>query len=85
VEDRRGSYLIFVGKPEGNGRLGETSSRREDNIKMDLREMIWEILNWIGLAWDRDSWRAVGNMAVKLRFPLHEGNFLSSGGNFIFE
>ena len=61
--------MILVGKPEGNGRLGGTSSKRGDNIKMDLREMVWEELNWVGLAWDRDKWRAVGVMAVKLRFP----------------
>ena len=61
--------MILVGKLERNGRLGGTSSIREDNIKMDLREIIWEGLNCIGLAWDRDKWRIVGNVAVKLGFP----------------
>ena len=61
--------MILVGKSEGNGQLGGTNSKWEDNIKMDLREMIWEGLNWIGLARDRDKWRFVGNMAEKLRVP----------------
>ena len=40
VEDRSGSYMVLVVKPEGNGRLGGTSSSSEDNIKMDLREIL---------------------------------------------
>jgi hypothetical protein len=30
-----------------------------DNIKMDLREIRWDIMDWIELAQDRDQWRAV--------------------------
>jgi hypothetical protein len=39
------------------------------NIKMDLREMGWDGLNWIDLAQDRDQWRALVNMVMNLRVP----------------
>jgi hypothetical protein len=35
----RGVYRVLVGKPEGNGPLGRTRRRWEDNIKMDLQEV----------------------------------------------
>jgi hypothetical protein len=31
----------------------------EDNIKMDLREIGWDGMDWIDLAQDRDVWRAL--------------------------
>jgi hypothetical protein len=40
-----------------------------DNIKIDLREMGWVGMDWIHLAQDRDQWRALMNMAKKLRVP----------------
>jgi hypothetical protein len=38
---RRNAYMILVGKPEGKRPLGIPRHRREDNIKMDLREIGW--------------------------------------------
>jgi hypothetical protein len=35
-----------------------------DNIKIDLGEMGWGGVDWIGLAQDRDRWRALVNAAV---------------------
>jgi hypothetical protein len=43
--------------------------RWEDNIKMDLREIGWEGVDWMHLAWDRDHWRAVVNTIMNLRVP----------------
>ena len=37
--ERRGVYRALVGKYEGKRPLGKPSRRREDNIKMDLREV----------------------------------------------
>jgi hypothetical protein len=51
----------LVGKPEGWRPLGRLSHRWEDNIKTDLREVEWGSVDWIDLAQDRDSWRAVVN------------------------
>jgi hypothetical protein len=39
------------------------------NIKMDLREIGWEGMDWIDLAQDRDQWRAVVNTVMNLRVP----------------
>jgi hypothetical protein len=40
-----------------------------DNIKMDLREIMWGGMGWINLAQDRDWWRALVNTVMKLRVP----------------
>jgi hypothetical protein len=37
--ESRGAYRVLVGKPEGRRQLSETRLRREDNIKMGLREV----------------------------------------------
>jgi hypothetical protein len=39
MEERRGAYRVFVGKPEGNKPLGRPVPMWEDNIKMDLQEV----------------------------------------------
>jgi len=39
MRERRGVYMLLVGKPEGERPLGRHSSRLEDNIKMDLQEL----------------------------------------------
>jgi hypothetical protein len=50
---RMGAECIweFGGKPKGKRPLGEPTRRREDNIKMDLREIGW--VAWTGLIWLR--------------------------------
>jgi hypothetical protein len=40
-----------------------------ENIKMDLREIRWDGINWIDLAQDRDQWRALVNTVMNLRVP----------------
>jgi hypothetical protein len=40
-----------------------------DNIKMDLREIRWDGVDWIDLAQDRDQWRALVNTVLNLRVP----------------
>jgi hypothetical protein len=68
VGKRRGAYKILVGKPEGKRPLGRPKRRWEDDIKMDLKEVGWD-MNWIDQAQDRDRWQAVVNGAMKLRVP----------------
>jgi hypothetical protein len=41
---------MLVRKPEGKRPLGRPARRWVDNIPMDLREMEWGDMNWIGLA-----------------------------------
>jgi hypothetical protein len=62
-------HIGFWWGPEGKRRLGRPRRRREDNIRMDLREMGWGGMNWIDLAQDRGQWRAVVNTVINLRVP----------------
>jgi hypothetical protein len=65
----RGAYNILVGWPEGRRPLGRPRRRWEDNIKMDLREIGFEDVDWIHWAHDRDRWRALVNTVMNLRVP----------------
>jgi hypothetical protein len=38
-------------------------------IKMDLREIGWDGVDWIDIAQDRDQWRALVNTVLNLRVP----------------
>jgi hypothetical protein len=69
MEEGRGVNRILVGRPKGKRPLGRPRHRCEDNIKMDLREIWINGVNWIWLAEDRIQWRAFVNIVVKLRFP----------------
>jgi hypothetical protein len=57
-----------VGKPEWRP-LKRTRHRWEDNIKMDLRGIRWDSMDWIHLAEDRDQWRALMSMVMNLLIP----------------
>jgi hypothetical protein len=63
----RNVYKVLVGKPEGKRLLGRPRRRWEDGIRMDLREIGWESVEWIYLAQDRDRWRTVVNALMNLR------------------
>jgi hypothetical protein len=67
--EKRNAYGIMVGKPEGKVRLGGSRCRWVDNIKIDLGEVGWGGVDWIGLAKDRNRWRAVVNSVLNLRVP----------------
>jgi hypothetical protein len=51
---RRGLYRILVGKSEGKRPFGRPGRRWEDNIKMDLKEVGCEVMDWVELAEDRE-------------------------------
>jgi hypothetical protein len=65
----RGAYNILAGRPEERRPLGRPRHRWEDNIKIDLREIGFGNVDWIHLAQDRDSWRAIVNTVMNLRVP----------------
>jgi hypothetical protein len=65
----RGAYNILVGRPEGRRPLGRPRRRREDNIKMDLREIGFGDVDSFHWAQDRDRWRALVNTVMNLRVP----------------
>jgi hypothetical protein len=58
---------ILVGMPEGKRPLGRPTRRRVDNIKMDLREIVWDGMDSIDLAHDRDERRALVNTVMNRR------------------
>jgi hypothetical protein len=47
--EKKNAYRILVGMPEGKRTLGRPRRRCVDNIKMDLREIGWDGVEWIGL------------------------------------
>jgi hypothetical protein len=67
--EKRNAYKIFVRKAEGKRPLGRTRRRWEDNIRLDLREIGWGVMDWIDQAQDRDRWRALVNTAMNFRVP----------------
>ena len=65
----RGVYRVLLGKPEEERPLGRPGHRWEDNIKMDLQEVGCGSMEWIKLAEDKDSWRALVNVVMNLWVP----------------
>jgi hypothetical protein len=57
--EKRNAYRILVGQPVGKRPLGRPRRKWVDNIKMDLREIGWDGMNWIDLAQNRDLWRTL--------------------------
>jgi hypothetical protein len=68
VEDRR-VHGVLVGKPEGKRSLGRPRRRWEDNIKLDFQEVGVGRGDWMELAQDRDSWRALVGTVRNSRVP----------------
>jgi hypothetical protein len=58
-----------VGKPEGKRPLGRPRRRCVENVKMDVREIGWDGMDWTDLAQGRDHWRALVNTVMNLRVP----------------
>jgi hypothetical protein len=65
----RNAYRILVGKPEGKRPLGRPRCRWVDNIKIDLRETVWDGIDFIVVAQDSDRWVALVNTVMNLRVP----------------
>jgi hypothetical protein len=65
--ERRNTYRILLGKPEGRRLSGRPRRRWVENIKMDLKETGWDVIDWTDLAQDRDKWRALVNTVMNLR------------------
>jgi hypothetical protein len=65
--EKRNAYRLLVGKPEGKTPLERPRRRWVDNIRMDLGEVGWSDVDWIGLAQDRNRWRSLVNSVLNLR------------------
>jgi hypothetical protein len=69
MDEKRNTYRILVGKPEGKEPLGRPRCRWADNIKVDLRERGWGGMDWIDLAPDGDRCMALVTTVMKLNIP----------------
>jgi hypothetical protein len=67
--EKRNAYRLLVGKPEGKRPLGKPRCWWVDSIRMALGEVGWGDVDWIGLAQDRNRWRALVNSVLYLRVP----------------
>jgi hypothetical protein len=65
--EKRNAYRILVGNPEGKRPLGRASSRWVNNIKIDLREIGWDGMDWIDLVQERNHWRALVKTVMNFR------------------
>jgi hypothetical protein len=69
MREKRNAYRILVGKPEGKRPLERPRRGWVDNIKIDLREIGWDGMDWIDLAQDKGQWRARVNTVMNIRVP----------------
>jgi hypothetical protein len=67
--ENRNAYRLLVIKLGGRRPLGRPRRRWMDNIRMDLGEVGWGDVHLIGLAKDRNRWRALANSVLNLRVP----------------
>jgi hypothetical protein len=67
--EKRNVYRLLVGKQDGKRPLGRLRRRWIDNIKMDILEIGLSAVDWIDLAQNRYSWRALMNSVMNLRVP----------------
>jgi hypothetical protein len=75
--EMRNVYKILVGKSEGKGPLRKHRQKWEYIIRMNLREIGWEDVDWIHLK-DMDQWQALVKMVMDLQVPKKVRNFLTS-------
>jgi hypothetical protein len=69
MEEGKDVYRVLVGRPEGKITLGKHRHRCEDNIKMELREIGIDGVNWIRLTQDRVRLGAFESTVMNLRVP----------------
>jgi hypothetical protein len=67
--EKRNTYRLLVGKPEGRRPLERPRCRWVNNVRVDLLEVGWGDVDWIGLAKDRNRWRALVNSVLNLQVP----------------
>jgi hypothetical protein len=65
----RNAFKILVGKSEERRKLGRSRSRQKNNIRLDLKEIDWESVDWMHLAQDRDQWRTLVKTVINFRVP----------------
>jgi hypothetical protein len=69
MREKRNTYRLLVGKPEGKRPLERPRCRWMDNSRMALLDLGWGDVDWIGLAEYRNRWRALVNLVLNLWVP----------------
>jgi len=78
MEEMRNEYIILVGKPEMKRPLGKCKCWWENNIRMNLREIGWEGVDWIHVAQYGYQWWDFVNMVLNIWVPYKVENLLTS-------
>jgi hypothetical protein len=65
-EGEEEAYRIFMGKTKGKRPLGRPRRTWMDNIRVNLREIAWDVMDWIDLAQERDQWKALVKTVMNL-------------------
>jgi hypothetical protein len=63
IREKSDAFRLLVGKP------GRSKRRWVDKSATDLGEIGWDGVDWIGLAEDKDKWRALVNAVMNFRVP----------------
>jgi hypothetical protein len=74
--EKSNAYKLLVGKTERKRPLGRPRRRWVDNVRMDLGEVGWGDMDWIGLAQDRNRWRALVNSVVTGYIQLAQDRYI---------
>jgi hypothetical protein len=69
LAEKRNAYSLLVERLEGTRPLARPRRRRVDNIRMHLGDAGWGEVDWIGLAQDKNRWRALVNSILNVRVP----------------
>jgi hypothetical protein len=83
--EKRNAYRTLLVKHESKKLHGRSRRRREDNIKLDLKELGFQGVDWVDLIRDRDKWQAVVNTVMKLVDFIKFGHHLIWHVRIVFE
>jgi hypothetical protein len=75
IGEKKSTYRLLMGNPEGKRTLGRPRHRWVDIIRMDLGEVGWGGVDWIVLGQDRDRWTALVSAVMSLRVHKMSGNY----------
>jgi len=75
VGQKKNTYSILIEKPEEKKKVGRPRYIWKDNIKVDLKGIRWDSMDWIHLSQDRDQWQAVMNTVMNLWVSPNSGVF----------
>lgn len=74
--EKRNSYRLLVGKPEGNRILKRARPIGECNIKINVKEVGLQGMGCIHLDQGTEKWQPFVKVAMSLRVPYKGKNYL---------